>query len=273
MAHVPSPLLLLSNIFLIVLVIVLWQSGSGDASHKLLTSHTLQTGLAGVYEATLEDRKWVLETSQIKVKTMVAPVRLKLTLDLGRVVIQNGVPGDFVETGTYIGGTTIMLHKTLEKYDKSNLRQIWAADSFEGLPSPHEKDASGPGKARKDAHAGKYSVSKEDFMAHLARYNSMTERVHILKGFFKDTLPTAPIKQIAFLRLDGDLYESTRDALTALYDKVSPGGAIYVDDYESYGGCKQAVDEFRESRNIKCPLYTQGTDEKGTYHARYWFAE
>jgi hypothetical protein len=52
------------------------------------------------------------------------------------------------------------------------------------------------------------------------------------------------------LRLDGDLYESTRDALVHLYDKVSAGGHIIVDDYNSWAGCRTAVDEFRESRRI-----------------------
>lgn len=54
-------------------------------------------------------------------------------------------------------------------------------------------------------------------------------------GWFSDSLPSAPIDKISFLRLDGDLYVSTMDPLLALYDKVSPGGLIYVDDYGRWG--------------------------------------
>jgi hypothetical protein len=56
--------------------------------------------------------------------------------------------------------------------------------------------------------------------------------------------------QLALLRLDGDLYKSTQDALTSLYDKVSPGGYVIVDDYNSWDGCRAAADEFRKQRGI-----------------------
>ena len=52
------------------------------------------------------------------------------------------------------------------------------------------------------------------------------------------------------LPMDGDLYQSTMDALTNLYDKVSAVGFIIVDDYRSWSGCKQAIDEFRNERSI-----------------------
>lgn len=67
-----------------------------------------------------------------------------------------------------------------------------------------------------------------------------------LQGFFSDTLPTAPVKQIAVLRCDGDTFESTWDALTACYNKVSRGGFIIIDDYNSLSECRKAVDQFRE---------------------------
>lgn len=80
---------------------------------------------------------------------------------------------------------------------------------------------------------------------------------------FNETLPAAPIDKVAYLRLDGDLYVSTRDALEALYHKVSPGGVIYVDDYGSFKGCKAAVDEFRQKQAVPCPLYRSALPEQG----------
>ncbi|MED1640934.1 TylF/MycF/NovP-related O-methyltransferase, partial [Bacillus thuringiensis] len=58
---------------------------------------------------------------------------------------------------------------------------------------------------------------------------------------------------VAIARLDGDMYESTMDSLTNLYDKVSPGGFIIIDDYSLYT-CKMAVTDFRRDRNITDPL-------------------
>lgn len=83
----------------------------------------------------------------------------------------------------------------------------------------------------------------------------LDDQVRFLKGWFKDSLPAAPIGSLALIRHDGDLYESTMDALTNLYDKLSVGGIVIIDDYGSeFIQCTEAVDEFRAKRNIKDPL-------------------
>jgi len=87
--------------------------------------------------------------------------------------------------------------------------------------------------------------------------------VRFLKGWFRDTLPAAPIGKLALLRLDGDLYESTRDALHALYGKLSPGGFLLVDDYGDFPPCRKAVDEFRAEHRIDAPIVE--VDWSGVY--------
>jgi Macrocin-O-methyltransferase (TylF) len=72
-----------------------------------------------------------------------------------------------------------------------------------------------------------------------------------LKGCFSETLPHAHILRVAVLRLDGDMYESTTDGLTNLYDKVSGGGFVIVDDFGAVEGCKRVVVDFRKERGIK----------------------
>jgi O-methyltransferase len=79
----------------------------------------------------------------------------------------------------------------------------------------------------------------------------LDEQVRFLKGWFKDTLPTAPIRQLALLRLDGDMYSSTMDALESLYCKLSRGGYVIVDDYGNVPACKRAVNEFRGRHGIE----------------------
>ena len=104
------------------------------------------------------------------------------------------------------------------------------------------------------AKAAEIALSLEEVQELFARYDLLDEQVGFLKGWFKDTLPTAPIERLALLRLDGDLYESTMDALTALYDRLSPGGFVIVDDYYALAACQQAVDEFRAARGADEPL-------------------
>lgn len=100
--------------------------------------------------------------------------------------------------------------------------------------------------------------------ANIARFGLLDEqRVRFLEGWFSDTLPDAPIEKIAILRLDGDLYESTMDVLTALYERVQPGGYVIVDDYGDWEPCRRAVDEFRANRRIEARI--EPIDGSGVY--------
>jgi O-methyltransferase len=74
---------------------------------------------------------------------------------------------------------------------------------------------------------------------------------------------------IAMIRLDGDLYASTRDALAALYPLLRRGGLVYVDDYGSFPGCARAIDEYRNAHGISAKLHS--IDEgNGRFEAVYW---
>jgi hypothetical protein len=174
-------------------------------------------------------------------------------------VIQKNVPGDLVETGVWRGGATIFMRGILKVFNVTD-RLVWAADSFEGLPEPDPALYPLEARAFKSAAMTKYynhlAVGLEEVQRNFAAYGLLDNQVRFLKGWFKDTLPSAPIKTIAVLRLDGDYYESTRDALTNLYDKVSIGGYVIVDDYgeDSWTYCRKAVDEFRLERGITDPL-------------------
>ncbi len=162
-------------------------------------------------------------------------------------VRRDGVPGDLIETGVWRGGGSIFMRGYLAAWDMDD-RTVWVADSFEGLPVPSLSPDIGY-----DLSAGvapSLAVSLEDVQENFRRYGLLDERVRFLKGWFRDTLPDAPIERLAVLRLDGDLYESTLDALNALYDKVVPGGFIIADDYGDFPPCRQAIDEFRARHNI-----------------------
>jgi hypothetical protein len=175
-------------------------------------------------------------------------------------VRDEGVPGDLMETGVWRGGAAIFMRGYLAAYEMND-RAVWAADSFEGLPQPtHPADRGFDFSA---SVVPSLSVSLEEVKATFARYGLLDDRVRFLKGWFRDTLPTAPVARLALLRLDGDLYESTMDALVALYDKVVPGGFVLVDDYGDFPPCRKAVDEFRASRKIVDPIV--GVDWSGVY--------
>jgi hypothetical protein len=134
---------------------------------------------------------------------------------------------------------------------------VWAADSFEGLPAPDAEKFPLEAKAQAGPVLQKayhnLAVGLEQVQGNFAAYGLLDDQVKFLKGWFKDTLPTAPVKTLALMRLDGDFYESTRDGLNNLYGKLSPGGYVIIDDYgeDSWTYCRKAVDEFRAEQSIK----------------------
>jgi O-methyltransferase len=196
--------------------------------------------------------------------TMVGRRRLDNVQACLEDVLSQGVPGDFVETGVWRGGTTILMRALLKRHGIAD-RKVWCADSFEGLPIPNELDK----KAQKQSDFSDrnyLAVTLEQVKANFARFGLLDEQVMFLKGWFCDTLPTAPIERIALLRLDGDLYSSTMDALTSLGHKVSPGGYVIVDDYNSWPACRQAVDEYRQREQIDSEIVPIDP------HAVYWRA-
>lgn len=199
----------------------------------------------------------------IHADTMIGVKRLENIRDLVMTVVKDGVPGDLVETGVWRGGGSIMMCAALLAYgDRS--RKVWCADSFEGLPSPdlsrYPQDIGMIWHTQKEL-----AVSLEEVRLNFQKYGLLDGRVNFLKGWFKDTLPVAPVEKISILRLDGDLYASTMDALISLYHKISPGGFVIVDDYGiPEDTCRAAIEDFRSKYNITAPL----EDVDGW--AKYW---
>ncbi len=131
-------------------------------------------------------------------------------------------------------------------------RTVWVADSFEGLPAPNLEQY--PKDYGDYLHTFDYlRVSLETVQENFRKYDLLNDQVKFLKGWFKDTLPSAPVEKIAIARLDGDMYESTMDSLVNLYDKVSTGGFIIIDDY-GLVTCAEAVTDFRNERNLQAPI-------------------
>ena len=184
--------------------------------------------------------------------TMIGGARLRNLRQCVEKVIVEGVPGDFIETGAWRGGACILMRAVLEAYE-DRTRRVFVADSFEGLPVPNA-DAYPQDRGDRHHTYETFSVSLDEVKANFAKYGLLDDRVVFLKGWFKDTLPSAPLERLAVLRLDGDMYESTMVALTSLYDKVSSNGFVIIDDYGCIESCRKAVHDFRESHGISEPI-------------------
>ena len=169
-------------------------------------------------------------------------------------VFTDGIPGDFLEAGVCQGGASIFLRALQVAFGQEE-RRVWVADSFEGLPAPEHPVDVGSGLDFTEPSLPILAFGLEGVRDNFIRYDLLDERVSFLPGWFADTLPSAPTGPLAVLRMDGDLYSSTREILEALYDRVSPGGFVIADDYGFLPPCRQAVDEFRAELGIDEPLH------------------
>lgn len=193
-----------------------------------------------------EGRDWPADA-----ETMVGLRRLDNLQACVTDVVARAVPGDLIETGVWRGGASIFMRAVLKVLGDTS-RVVWLADSFKGLPRPdaarYPADANDPSWTFHEL-----AIPMAEVQANFRRYGLLDDQVKFLPGWFRDTLPAAPIERLAVLRLDGDLYESTLDALTHLYPKLSAGGYAIIDDY-ALPACRAAVHDYRTSHGIGEPM-------------------
>jgi O-methyltransferase len=187
----------------------------------------------------------------LSAESMIGRTRMRNLRFCVERIIADRVPGDLIETGVWRGGASIFMRGILAAYGVTD-RRVWVADSFEGLPKPDPRYAADAGDPH---HTFKslLAVSLDDVRANFEKYGLLDDQVRFLKGWFRDTLPLAPIERLAVLRLDGDMYGSTIEALEPLYPKLSRGGYLIVDDY-ALSGARKAVEDYRAANGITDPV-------------------
>jgi O-methyltransferase len=255
---------------------------TGTAHQDVYTARPSYTGprarvdrrLAELACAALRKRDWeivrraphaLVEAGHVRPlsgETMVGRARLDNLQECIEHVVDAGVPGDLIETGVWRGGASIFMRGVLRALEVTD-RSVWVADSFRGLPPP---SADVPADAGDEHHlVPELAVSVETVRENFRRYGLLDDRVVFLEGWFRDTLPALGAERWAIIRLDGDMYESTMDALESLYPRLSAGGFVIVDD-GALPACRAAVDDFRGRNAITEPL--QAIDWTGLFWQR-----
>jgi len=202
-----------------------------------------------------EDKDFLRLYAQIRPFTMVWPARLQALYEHAVTVCKSGPQGNFVECGVAGGGTSALLAAVLKAEGKPDAR-LFCCDSFSGMPAPSRHDTH----AGTDADAVGWGIgtcaAPESSVQDICARVGAADRIEIVKGYFCDTLPAwkERMAPVAFLHMDGDWYESTRDILLNLYDVLSPGAYVQVDDYGHWDGCRKALHEFERERGLSFAL-------------------
>ena len=186
--------------------------------------------------------------------TIVGPRRGRALYWLAEEVDRAGVPGALVDCGVWNGGSTILLSAAAPE------REVWAFDSFAGLPEPRQVDG------RQSEGLGGELVGSETKLCEGFERFANPARLRVRAGWFDDTLRLAvdEIGPVAVLHCDGDWYESVLLTLEVMCPLVSAGGFVVIDDYGTFPGARRATDEYRRRVGEAAPL--KRIDHTG----RYW---
>ncbi len=239
-----------------------------------LLERSLQNAIHGESQVEMKIQSWLQRVRHpyltrrgafpwpTRAHSMIGPQRLRNLRDLVERTLTDNIPGDYIETGVWRGGACILMRGVLAAHGVTD-RKVIVSDSFEGLPRPDA--AKYPADKRDRLFAfEELAVSVDQVRKNFETYGLLDDQVVFLKGFFKDTLPTLSAhSRFALIRLDGDMYESTMDALNGLYDKLSSGGYAIIDDYSGLKNCRQAVHDYLDQHRLKVDIHK--IDDSGVW--------
>lgn len=167
------------------------------------------------------------------------PIRLS-TLELAaREINRRHVPGAIAELGVYRGGFAKYISQAFPA------RQFYLFDTFEGFDTEQASVDKSRGFTRVDKD---FSATTEQLIRGMM---FQPQRCIIKKGCFPET--TLGVEAtFAFVSIDCDLYLPILDGLKFFYERLSPGGFIFVHDYSNskYLGARAAVNEFCDCQGI-----------------------
>ena len=194
---------------------------------------------------------------QVRPYTLIAPASLKTIKRLATLVNSQGIEGDFVECGTYKGGSAAMMSTAL-----TDRRHLWLYDSFEGLPDAKPVD----GEFAK-TQVGECLAAEEDVKQALAAVGTAVTQYTIRKGWFEQTFKQPLPRQVALLHCDADWYDSVLAVLETFYPLITPGGCVIMDDFGYWEGCREAFYDFCFSHGEKPLLERVGSTQA------YWIKD
>ena len=207
------------------------------------------------------------------VDSLVSARRQLATVRMAAYAVNTLPEGDLVETGVFRGGTTVLMARVLHNLSSSRL--LWACDSFRGLPRAQAQDDNRHGcletrtPPRRSCNRGRLGFFRapRDIVERALRSEGLADHVRLVPGWFHASLPPRGLRAISMLRIDGDSFNGTYEALQRLYPLVIKGGIVYVDDAGSFRGATVAMEGYFRNRP---PNWKRIREAEGWYEAVWW---
>jgi glycosyltransferase involved in cell wall biosynthesis/predicted O-methyltransferase YrrM len=221
-----------------------------------LPKHLQDYLVSGSSKNSPTDEFWEI-LNAVRPYTLLSEARLFSLYSLAKQICLDDIQGNFVECGTYKGGSAALLSVVIQRYSRCP-RLLYAFDTFEGMPEPSDFDRhNGIAANFTGFGVGTLKAPMAENIDAICQSLKVKDIVIPIKGLFAQTLPEykSDLGSIAFLHADGDWYESTMDIFNNLYDSVVPNGIVQIDDYGHWEGCRKAVHEFEHSRGERFSLH------------------
>ena len=192
--------------------------------------------------------------SEVSPYTVVSQSGINAVIESTKYIVQNDIPGAFVECGVYKGGAMMTIALSLLS-DGVTDRDLYLFDTFSGMPEPEERDRDLWGKSaikkfQQTKMSGWVKCPLDEVKKAMSSTGYPMERIHFIEGLVEDTLPENAPESVALLRLDTDFYKSTLHELIHLFPLLSSKGVLIVDDYGHFEGSRDAVNEFFETNEL-----------------------
>jgi O-methyltransferase len=205
---------------------------------------------------------------RVRPYTMTSHERIADTCFAVDYVVENDIPGAIVECGVWKGGSMMAVALRLLQLQRTD-RDLYLFDTFAGMPEPLEVDVMREGIRASDlwertegnAEGSAWlSVPLAEVESAISTTGYDSAHVHFVEGKVEDTLPRAAPDNVSLLRLDTDLFESTKHELEHLFPRLSVGGVLILDDYGSWTGAQTAADAYFSENNIRIMLHRSDAD-------------
>ncbi len=163
------------------------------------------------------------------------------------------VPGDIIECGVFKGVGLMYWLKLLKIFAYGEDKRVIGFDTFSKFSSQlqsYEKNS-----AKRYIKESNFKGIDHKKLSSQIKKNGF-ENCILVKGEVKNTIKNFLSKnrglRISLLNIDFDTYAGTKTVLEKLYNRVSRGGIIVLDEYGKSGwGESDAVDEFFKRKKNK----------------------
>lgn len=192
--------------------------------------------------------------------TMTSVERIVALIQATRYIVENEIPGAFVECGVWRGGSMMAVARTLLELGCPK-RNLFLYDTYRGMSAPTDRDRTFDGRGANEllVKSGQSSGAADvrcyadlaDVTRNLLSTGYSRDNIQFIEGKVEDTLPAVLPGPTALLRLDTDWYESTRHELIHLYPLLTSKGVLIIDDYGHWRGAKTATDEYFSAHAFK----------------------